>query len=293
MANVQLVVLDTNSLTVGDTTLQSLLETFGHTVTLVADATSPNVTGVDLVVIGASQTSSSAAQDYSGQDVPILCFGRRYWPKLGWSTSTGAAFGSWVQELRPYGTTHPTHAGFDTPGAVDGDSSYDVTVLTQDVGTWRRPDGEPVALDVRWRLHISSSPVIFTFDAAASLLDSKTALQRQAAWGFSSDADVQYLSAAGESVVSALVDWTLGETATLNIPTGFAFTAGSGSRQLDGSWNAVSGADGYEWEVQRDASGSWEPFTSGSGAGTSFQLTDTDGVDWGETYRARVRATAS
>lgn len=89
---------------------------------------------------------------------------------------------------------------------------------------------------------------------------------------------------------------TAGDTAPssgsgLATPAGFTFTKVSGARTLDGSWTAVSGAATYDWEVDRDVGGgAWESFATGSTASTSFQLTSTDGVGWGETYRSRVRA---
>lgn len=292
MANLQLVVENSAFLSDGDTYLQSLLGQFGHTVSLVENATAPSVGSTDLVVLSGSTISTSGAQDYSGENVPILCLGRAYWPKLGWSTSDGVANGAFVSTLRPWGAAHPTHAGFPSPGEVAGDSSDDVIVLSQDTGNWRQPENAPASLDRRWRLANLTTDNIFTFEASSALLDSKTALQRQAGWGIVTADDFQYLTADGEAIMSALVDWTL-NLSSLNSPSGFTFTAGSGTQTLSGSWNAVSGADGYDWEVERDASGSWVAFTSGSTTtATSFALDDTDGVAWGETYRARVRATA-
>ena len=72
-------------------------------------------------------------------------------------------------------------------------------------------------------------------------------------------------------------------------PSGFTFVAASGSRQVDGSWDAVSGASGYDWEVEEDVASVWTSVASGNTASTSFQLTSADGVDWSTTYRARVR----
>ena len=79
-------------------------------------------------------------------------------------------------------------------------------------------------------------------------------------------------------------------TNQLSTPTGFTFTAGSAVRTLDGSWNVVSGAATYDWQVEKDVSGGWTAFQSGNTASTAFQITDVDGVDWGTTYRGRVRA---
>ena len=69
------------------------------------------------------------------------------------------------------------------------------------------------------------------------------------------------------------------------VPSGFTFTASG--LQLDGAWSAVSGADSYDWEIQRDDAGSWVAFESGNTATLAFQVTS--GVAYGTTYRARVR----
>ena len=96
-----------------------------------------------------------------------------------------------------------------------------------------------------------------------------------------------------ETFVLAFGVGTGGDSAPLSdpglavpVPTGFTFTASG--LQLDGAWSAVSGADSYDWEVERDDAGSWVAFDNGNTAGTSFQVTS--GVAYGTTYRARVRA---
>ena len=72
---------------------------------------------------------------------------------------------------------------------------------------------------------------------------------------------------------------------TVDVPSGFTFTATG--LQLDGSWSAVTGADSYDWEIQRDDAGTWVAFDSGNTATLAFQVTT--GVAYGTTYRARVR----
>ena len=79
----------------------------------------------------------------------------------------------------------------------------------------------------------------------------------------------------------------------LDTPTNFTFTAHGSLRQLNGSWSAVPNADSYEYEVDEETSpgaGTWTNLVSDFTSGTSFQLDDTDGVDWATTYRCRVRA---
>jgi hypothetical protein len=84
-------------------------------------------------------------------------------------------------------------------------------------------------------------------------------------------------------------------TATpLDTPTGFAFTPGTDARTLAASWNAVTGAAGYQVQVEvSDGVGGWTAFDDVSTALTTLDWDDTDGVLWSTTYRARVRALAA
>ena len=106
-----------------------------------------------------------------------------------------------------------------------------------------------------------------------------------------SDDVVDVQSGEGRIQLNNINSWaraflTLDEAETgVAVPSGFTFTASG--LQLDGSWSAVSGADSYDWEIERDDAGSWVAFDSGNTAGTSFQVTT--GVEYGTTYRARVR----
>lgn len=89
-------------------------------------------------------------------------------------------------------------------------------------------------------------------------------------------------------MVTLVVSLAVSQLAT---PANFAFTAASGTRQLDGSWDAVTDADTYDYLVEYETSpGVWSAFVSASTAGTTFQLTSANGVDWGTKYRSRVRA---
>ena len=77
----------------------------------------------------------------------------------------------------------------------------------------------------------------------------------------------------------------------LSTPTNFSFTAHNSLRQLNGSWDAVQDAGTYEYQV--DAQGpdyGWVQLAAANEAGTTFELDNSDGVDWNTTYRARVRA---
>jgi hypothetical protein len=79
----------------------------------------------------------------------------------------------------------------------------------------------------------------------------------------------------------------------LSVPSAWSFTKASGLRELAGSWSAVSGATGYDIQVERWTGSTWASFYTGSQAGLTFTLNNgTHGVDWSTLYRGRVRATA-
>lgn len=80
-------------------------------------------------------------------------------------------------------------------------------------------------------------------------------------------------------------------TSQLTTPQNFSFTAVAGQRQLNGSWDSVPNAATYEYQVDEETSpGTWTQLATANQAGTTFQLDNTDGVDWATTYRSRVRA---
>jgi hypothetical protein len=92
---------------------------------------------------------------------------------------------------------------------------------------------------------------------------------------------------AGDTAPSASV----GGGGQLATPSSWTFVAGSGLRQLIGSWQSVAGASTYEYEVQRWNGSTWVGFATNTIPGTTFTLTSTDGgVEWSTLYRARVRA---
>jgi hypothetical protein len=73
----------------------------------------------------------------------------------------------------------------------------------------------------------------------------------------------------------------------LATPSGHVFTASG--RSLRQEWNAVDGADDYQWEIQRRDGGVWVAFDSGGGD-PPVERGSSDGVTYDTTYRARVRA---
>lgn len=83
------------------------------------------------------------------------------------------------------------------------------------------------------------------------------------------------------------------ETQQLDVPTNWTFVKTDATAEVVGSWDAVTDAETYDYEVEeKDDEGSWQPFALGSTTDptTSFTLTSSDGVKFDTEYRARVRA---
>lgn len=78
----------------------------------------------------------------------------------------------------------------------------------------------------------------------------------------------------------------------LDTPTNLTFVSQSGERTLVASWDAVTEAYAYEWEleIQSTVDSSWSAFLLGEESTTTVTFTEADGIDWGRTYRIRVRA---
>ena len=284
MASVLLLVGDTSALTSFDTGVQNRLSSvLGHSVTLRQNTDAINTSGFDLLVV--SRSSGSGFPDYSGEDVAVLSFNHHSYATFGWGTGS-VAVGSGETELRIIGDAHPIHAGVT--------STVSQTVLTSEITNWRGVNEPAATVNAHWRLSSSTTPLVFSIPASSTLLDGRTNPQREAAWGFGGDGFGD-LNATGLDIFDAAVEWTLdeqgGSATPLATPTGFSFTAHGSLRQLNGSWDAVPNAATYEAQVDQETSpGTWTNLTTYSGAATSFQLTDADGVDWATTYRSRVRA---
>jgi hypothetical protein len=292
MAAIRMFVANKAALSAGDTVIKNRLE-LAHTVTVVDTTDAVSVAGVDLFVACSGSTSNYDARDYSGQNVPIVALRHTAWPMLGYSPTAGLATGSAVTHLRPWGAAHPIHDGHPTPGEADGDASFNVTVLSASAAAWRYPDAPPAGLAKHWRRETSSQPVIFTFEAGTALLSGKTAIRREAAWGFNDDTAMANLNAAGLSIFDEIIVWALdgaGSGTPLAVPSGWTFVKTSGVRTVTGSWSAVSGASTYEYQVERWTGSAWVTFATGSTASLTFSLTSANGVDWSTQYRARVRA---
>jgi hypothetical protein len=284
--NVLLLVENKDLLQACDTWLQSRLATLGYTVTTRDVNDAVNTSGFVLLVISGVPYIGQSLVNYSGQNIPVVCISRGAWPMLGWSTGNGAAVGNAGQlNLDRFNTPHELHVGGTGPADI----------LTSSTSYWRYPQDRPAAIVNRWGVG-SGGPVFFTIEAGSSLLDGKQALQRQVGLGYGNEnANITSLTATGLAVFDAAVAWTALEDpgTQLPTPTGLTFTAVPGVRQLDGAWNAVSGAGGYDWQVEVQDGAVWLPFDDGANPAqtTTFMLTAADGVEWGTTYRARVRAT--
>ena len=83
----------------------------------------------------------------------------------------------------------------------------------------------------------------------------------------------------------------------LDTPTSFTFERTSGLRQAVANWAAVDGAESYDLEVEYLSGANpaveadWSALdVFNIPTGTTKTLTNADGIEWGETYRARVIA---
>lgn len=283
------------SITPGDAALVEHLETEGYLVTEHDGSADPSsaFTGIDVVLIsndGANEVgvTTTFAADYRGFAGGLLAVGHgsaqvepTVWSGLYLATGdlSGSARTVWYVD----DSTHPSAGGLS--GAQTVLDVNRVMVFASDGGNTFGTGVDKVAhLDGntdRW--------VLFAYDAATQLTTGTAAGRRVAATFLTT----RFLEWQGPMVtmLNATVAWLAGEAseAQLATPGNFALTASTTARQLDGGWDAVSGAD-YEWQVQRSDDGLWVAFESGATSTLAFQLTDTDGVGWGKTYRGRVRA---
>jgi hypothetical protein len=256
-----------------------------HTVTPRTYTDTVSTVGFDLVLVAGSSTTTATwtSNTYAGENKPIVCLARHAWPALGYATGGTAVGATGVVTLQPRDASHPTHAGYPVDTLQ--------TLLTSSTNQWRSPTGAPASATRRWSASGSENSIIFTFEPSAALLDSKTAQQREVAFGLNNFDEAAGLTSAGLNVIDAMIAWALGGSggggSQLATPTGFTFTTAAGPA-LNGAWSSVSGAATYDFQVDRWTGSTWTAFASGNTASTSF--TETSGVAYSTQYRSRVRA---
>ena len=281
------------SATAGDSTVISHLQTDGYTVTSFDGTTDPSsdLESHDAVIIAESgaaesEVSGTYASNYRAFTGGLLALTQEgveptVWSALYLATGTlsrSARTGWFVDD-----STHPT------AGSLSGST----TVLTTTRFMEFAQDGtNTFGAGVTKVAHLDGDTdrwVLFAYDTDGSMTTG-TAAGRRVAGSFTTTRVADWTSNMF-AMFDAAVEWITAEAAAVQLatPGNFTFTASGVSRQLDGAWDAVSGAD-YEWQVQRSDDGVWVAFQSDTTSATSFQLTDTDGVGWGKTYRGRVRA---
>jgi hypothetical protein len=289
MANVRLIVYNASSLTTDETLLQSRLTSLGHTVSLQNTTTNPspfpNAASWDLVVVA---RSSWYTEDLPASylTVPQVNLQRFSWAAMGFDTEPGTAGATSTTLYQTNNSAHPV---------ADGNTGQ-VTVATQGIGL-RVFTSPPGSLQCVFRGDVSASTNsggVHVVDSGAALNGGKTAGARMVIFGQANSDTVQHMTAAWWGIFDEAVVWALdaggGGGSQLATPTNFTFAKAANLRKVDGAWTAVSQADHYEWEVERWTGSAWVAFDADVAAGTSFSLTDTDGVDWGTRYRGRVRA---
>lgn len=82
----------------------------------------------------------------------------------------------------------------------------------------------------------------------------------------------------------------------LDTPTGFVFTRVSGEREIIASCTEVDGAVSYDLEVDYlsgsnpAVEGDWSSLDTFNSLTAAWTLDNSDGIEWGETYRGRIVA---
>jgi hypothetical protein len=79
----------------------------------------------------------------------------------------------------------------------------------------------------------------------------------------------------------------------LPTPVGLLFDQRPGQRKILSSWFAVPNAASYELNIEKLEGIDWVPVVTKTVSGVSTDLVESDGINWGTTYRARVRAMPS
>jgi hypothetical protein len=284
VANVRLIVYNASTLSAEDTLLRDRLQGLGHTVSLQGTTVHPSpfpaASSWDLVVVARSSwyTEDLPASYLS---VPQINLQRFSWTAMGFDTEPGVA-GS------PSATTYQTHDGSHP---VASGKSGTVTVTSQGVGL-RGFASPPASLHCVFRggwSESTNSGGVHIVNESAALNGGKIAGARMAIFGFANTGSLTSATADWWTIFDGAVGWTLGSTAptSLATPSGLSIANPSG-RTITGSWSAVTDADHYEWRLQRQEQG--DVVTSGTTAGLSFAVDETDGVQWDATYRFQVRA---
>jgi hypothetical protein len=169
----RLVVADSSALTAADTLLKDNLTSVGYTVTAQNDNTSPDTTGVDLVVISPSTSATSLSDRYKAVPVPVAIFASNSWDAMGLTAADPAVVSATT--LRFLDGGGPLTAKLPNPVAVYTTSENARYVSAGSLA----PGAERVA-------HIMgdySRNVVFIIERGAALDDGTPAPARRAVLG--------------------------------------------------------------------------------------------------------------
>lgn len=224
MASIGLV-HDNPTPTTADNDTKTFLEAAGHTVTFINETSSPPSAGTHDLIIISESGSASAVAPYDTYADPVMVW-ETAWADLRLSSAGASSGGSTTQvDL----TGHVSTTGLPDPLTyISGSTSL------YGVATSTLPSGVTAVA-----VHPSTSTHAFAIVAdAGATLTSGTAPARRAAMGLISTRPSN-LTADGQDLVLAIVDWLVGGAAPPNQGTvagGYAFSgSGVGSRASSGT----------------------------------------------------------
>ena len=194
--DVHLVVGDSGSLTSGDTALSTRLSsTHGHSVTVVDDSTSPNLTGIEFVMIAATAAKANVGTNYTAATIPVIVISCAVSDNWSWFTNT--CFGGFGNTVRVSDEADPLSVGLTVAGEPHA-------VCTDGSGVWLPQGDPPPSVDVALRDATTDANVVFRIPSGGALQTGNAAGWRGAL--FVTDAGVASLNATGNAILDAVID---------------------------------------------------------------------------------------
>jgi hypothetical protein len=205
-----LFVVASTSLNTGDQAVYDLLSGRGHTVTLVnaGNSSSSDAEGKDAVLISSTCSSSQVGNKFTSVAVPVICWEPWLFDDLemtGTSSSTDYGMENSQSDVVIVNSGHQLAAGL----------SGTVTVLSSS-GTisWGAPQGD-VATIAR-HTNSSSEFALFGYEEGATMYGGFIAPARRIGF-FLFDETADNLTADGEALFNAAIDWAINPTVTYSL----------------------------------------------------------------------------
>jgi hypothetical protein len=274
-----------NILTIGSTAgITTLLTGAGHTVTTHTATDDPTsaFAGKDAVIMlqVAADAVATYWSNYINVNLPVMaCHHFQY---AGLNLATGNSAGGNQQDWVILDPSHPTAAGKSGTvrvSATDLLFHHYASTLGGGATAVARTD------------NTAGRYCYFTYEAGSNLTTG-TAVNKRVGFGGLTTSVTNHWTTHTNDLFLAGVSWMLSSATgePLATPTGWTFTKTANTRQLNGSWSAVTGAATYDYQVERWTGSAWVAFSSANTASTSFTLTSSNGVEYSTLYRSRVRA---